>query len=279
MKRNVRNGSLMILSITCSAAALVWAVRSETDRAYLYASLVIIALILIPFYISFEKDRPYARQIVLVSVMTALAVASRAAFFWIPQFKPIIAVIIIAGAALGAQSGFIVGSMSAFVSNFLFGQGPWTPFQMVAWGLIGMLAGLLFNRYFMGSYKPAVPHAQDAPHAPAAADALNAPAASQGPNAASKPGLTGDTAEKSVIPLMIYGAVSCFVLHGAITDIWTWLSISDRPTLGQLITVYSAGLIPDLVLAAATVLFLGLAAGPMLKKIRRVSMKYGMQAR
>ena len=234
MERAVRNRLLILISITGCAAALAWAVLSGIDRAYLYASLIILALILIPFYISFEKDRPYARQIVLVSVMTALAVASRAAFFWVPQFKPIIAVIIISGAGLGAQSGFVVGSMSAFVSNFLFGQGPWTPFQMTAWGLIGMLAGLLFCRESSSS------------------DSFK------------------------VAPLMIYGAVSCFLLHGAITDIWTVLSVSDRPTIGQFITVYSAGLIPDLVLAAATVLFLGAAARPMLKKISRVNMKYGI---
>lgn len=234
MERAVRNRLLILISITGCAAALAWAVLSGIDRAYLYASLIILALILIPFYISFEKDRPYARQIVLVSVMTALAVASRAAFFWVPQFKPIIAVIIISGAGLGAQSGFVVGSMSAFVSNFLFGQGPWTPFQMTAWGLIGMLAGLLFCRESSSS------------------DSIK------------------------VAPLMIYGAVSCFLLHGAITDIWTVLSVSDRPTAGQFITVYSAGLIPDLILAAATVLFLGAATRPMLKKINRVKMKYGI---
>ena len=234
MERAIRNRLLILISIMGCAAALAWAVLSGIDRAYLYASLIILALILIPFYISFEKDRPYARQIVLVSVMTALAVASRAAFFWVPQFKPIIAVIIISGAGLGAQSGFVVGSMSAFVSNFLFGQGPWTPFQMTAWGLIGMLAGLLFCRESSSS------------------DSIK------------------------VAPLMIYGAVSCFLLHGAITDIWTVLSVSDRPTIGQFITVYSAGLIPDLILAAATVLFLGAAARPMLKKINRVKMKYGI---
>ena len=235
MERAIRNRLLILISILGCAATLAWAVLSGIDRAYLYASLIILALILIPFYISFEKDRPYARQIVLVSVMTALAVASRAAFFWVPQFKPIIAVIIISGAGLGAQSGFVVGAMSAFVSNFLFGQGPWTPFQMTAWGLIGMLAGLLFCRGYSSS------------------DSFK------------------------VAPMMIYGAVSCFLLHGAITDIWTVLSVSDRPTIGQFITVYSAGLIPDLVLAAATVLFLGAAARPMLKKLRRMNVKYGIQ--
>ena len=67
MERAVRNRLLILISITGCAAALAWAVLSGIDRAYLYASLIILALILIPFYISFEKDRPYARQIVLVS--------------------------------------------------------------------------------------------------------------------------------------------------------------------------------------------------------------------
>lgn len=225
-------------------------------RGYLYISILILAAILIPFYISFEKDRPYARQIVLVAVMTALAVASRAAFFWVPQFKPVIAVIIIAGIAMGAKSGFVVGSMTAFVSNFLFGQGPWTPFQMVAWGIIGMLAGLLFNRKYM---------------------LLQQYGAEQDAEQSLKQSTLHETGRKAnLMPVMIYGAISCFVIHGAITDIWTLLSISDQPTFGELITVYSAGLIPDLVLAAATVIFLAVAADPMLKKLRRMQAKYGM---
>ena len=213
-------------------------------RGYLYISILILAAVLIPFYISFEKSRPYARQIVLVAVMTALAVASRAAFFWFPQFKPVIAVIIIAGIAMGAKAGFVVGSMTAFVSNFLFGQGPWTPFQMVAWGIIGMAAGLLFSRKYMSREMP------------------------------EKAEQSGSIRE--LMPVLIYGAVSCFLIHGAITDIWTLLSISDKPTLGELITVYSAGLIPDLILASATVIFLAAAADPMLRKLKRMQIKYGM---
>ena len=241
-----RNTILTVISITGCCLVLAAAILSRADRAFLYAAPVIVALIVIPFFVSFERDRPYAREIVLVAVMITLAVASRAAFFWIPQFKPIIAVIIIAGAAMGAQKGFVVGSLSALVSNFLFGQGPWTIFQMVAWGLIGMFAGLLFYR--AASENKMQPDDE-------------APASVQ---------------RKKIYAMMVYGAVSCFVLHGAITDIWTVLSISDRPTLAELITVYSAGLIPDLVLAAATVIFIALGAGPILKKIRRVQMKYMM---
>jgi len=118
-------------------------IRMPGDSGYLVSSLLMIFYIMIPFFLSFEKRKPQAREVVLIAVMIALAVVSRAAFFMVPQFKPMLAIIIIAGVCLGAQSGFLVGSMSAFVSNFLFGQGPWTPFQMLAWGLIGFFAGVL----------------------------------------------------------------------------------------------------------------------------------------
>ena len=267
-----RNTILTVISITGCCLVLAAAALSGADRAFLYAAPVIVALIVVPFFVSFERDRPYAREIVLVAVMITLAVASRAAFFWIPQFKPIIAVIIIAGAAMGAQKGFVVGSMSAFVSNFLFGQGPWTIFQMVAWGLIGMFAGLLFYRDVAGN-GTMINEVAAAENGSPGNDINDAYVNNDDPQTAKAP---ATVQRKKIYAMMLYGAVSCFVLHGAITDIWTVLSISDRPTLAELMTVYSAGLIPDLVLAAATVIFIALGAQPMLKKISRVQMKYMM---
>lgn len=109
-------------------------------------SAIVIAMVMAPFILAFEGRRPQARELVLIAVMIALAVAGRAAFFMVPQFKPMIALVIIAGVALGAESGFVTGSLSAFISNFIFGQGPWTPWQMFALGLIGFLAGMLFAK-------------------------------------------------------------------------------------------------------------------------------------
>ena len=86
-----------------------------------------------------------AREMAPLSVLTALAVVSRAVFYLIPQVKPIAAVVIVAGMCLGPFSGYMVGALSAFLSNFLFGQGIWTPFQMVALGLVGLLAGMLLH--------------------------------------------------------------------------------------------------------------------------------------
>ena len=94
-------------------------------------------------FVAFEGRRPTAREIAVVAVLTALAVAARAAFVWVPHFKPMAAIIMIAGIAAGPQTGFLVGSVAALASNFIFGQGPWTPWQMLAFGVVGLVAGLL----------------------------------------------------------------------------------------------------------------------------------------
>lgn len=120
--------------------------RTLPGRAHYFTSTLVIIFILIPFFLSFEGKKPSARVLVLISVLCALAVASRAIFAMLPNFKPIYGIIIIAGIALGAQAGFLVGAVSAFASNFLFGQGPWTPWQMLAYGTCGLLAGLLYFR-------------------------------------------------------------------------------------------------------------------------------------
>lgn len=82
----------------------------------------------------------------LIAVLCALGVAGRAAFFMLPQFKPVMALTIISGVALGGETGFLVGAVTMLVSNILFSQGAWTPFQMFCMGIIGFLAGVLFRK-------------------------------------------------------------------------------------------------------------------------------------
>lgn len=108
---------------------------------YLTATLIIIET-LIPFFVAFESRKPQARELVILAVLCTLAVASRVAVP-IPHFKPVFGVIMISGLAFGPQSGFLVGAMSAFASNFFASQGPWTPWQMLAYGAAGLLAGAL----------------------------------------------------------------------------------------------------------------------------------------
>lgn len=115
------------------------------DRVYLIVSVVLIILAIVLFVRSFEKKKPGTKDVVLISVMISLAVVGRLVFFMIPQFKPCAAIIIITGIMLGKQAGFLSGILTAFISDFFFGMGPWTVWQMIAFGLIGLMSAIIFN--------------------------------------------------------------------------------------------------------------------------------------
>ncbi len=125
-------------------------------RSYYITALLVLLECILPFLISFEKRRPSARELSRTAALCALGVAGRAAFFMLPQFKPVLAITILSGVNYGAESGFLVGAMTMLVSNILFSQGPWTPWQMFAMGLCGMLAGIIFrkrpNRYALCAF-------------------------------------------------------------------------------------------------------------------------------
>ncbi len=109
------------------------------EKRHLIVSFGVALLALLLFGAGFDRKKIGARRLVIVAVMTALSIVGRL----IPVFKPIAALTILTAMYLGSEAGFLVGAMSALVSNFYFGQGPWTPFQMLAWGLIGLAAGYL----------------------------------------------------------------------------------------------------------------------------------------
>lgn len=113
------------------------------DRAYIWISLCVALLSCLPFFLRFEHKAEDGRRTAVLAVMTALSVIGRFAFSAIPHFKPVSAVVIITGVYLGPEAGFLCGALSAIVSNIIFGQGPWTPFQMMTWGLIGFVAGII----------------------------------------------------------------------------------------------------------------------------------------
>lgn len=119
-------------------------IRVFGDRKYTFISLFVLLEALLPFFLLFEGRKPQARELVVIAVLCAVGAAGRAAFAMLPGFKPVMALVILSGAALGCETGFLVGAVTMFVSNFFFGQGPWTPWQMFSMGLIGFLAGLLF---------------------------------------------------------------------------------------------------------------------------------------
>lgn len=115
------------------------------DKRYYFISLLMIVEIMIPFAVVFEGRKPQARELIIISVLCALATAGRTVFFMLPQFKPALALVIIAGVCFGGETGFLVGAITGFVSNFFFGQGPWTPWQMFALGIVGLIGGILFQ--------------------------------------------------------------------------------------------------------------------------------------
>lgn len=105
--------------------------------------LLVVALVLLLFFAGYEAGRPALRQIMPTLVLAAIAAAGRILFASVPDLKPVSAIAIIAGATLGRRNGFMVGALAALTSNFFFGQGMWTPWQMYAWGLVGYLGGVL----------------------------------------------------------------------------------------------------------------------------------------
>ncbi len=114
-----------------------------SDKQYAFISLSIALIACVPFFMNFEKNNRNTHQLVILAVMIAMSVTGRFIFAVIPGFKPVTAIVVITAMYFGSEAGFLTGALSAFISNFYFGQGPWSPFQMFTWGLIGLLAGVL----------------------------------------------------------------------------------------------------------------------------------------
>lgn len=131
---------LLLIPFTIYAGVHYW-----QDSEYYLVSMLILGECMLPFFLIFEGRHPKARELVIIAVFCALAVAGRALFFMLPQFKPVMAIVIIAGIALGGESGFLVGALTMLISNIFLGMGPWTPWQMFAMGLVGFLGGIIFH--------------------------------------------------------------------------------------------------------------------------------------
>lgn len=131
-----------IFSLILLPTALLLLAYYQVEQTALLSFVAVIAALL-PFFISFERRKLAVRNLLPIVVMTALASAGRLLFAAVPGFKPVLAIIIVSAITFGPASGFMTGALTALASNLFFGQGPWTPWQMYAFGLIGYLAGLL----------------------------------------------------------------------------------------------------------------------------------------
>ena len=138
----MRRTLLEVASLVSVPAVLIICVLMGIDYTALVTTLVV-ALSLIPFIIGLERDNLKPKNIMPIVVLSALAVAGRVIFAAFPNVKPVSAIVIMAGVIFGRRSGFITGLLAALVSNVFFGQGPWTLWQMYAWGLMGYVAGTL----------------------------------------------------------------------------------------------------------------------------------------
>lgn len=114
------------------------------------ASFLILGAVLLGGFAWYERSRPTSQVVALVAALAALAVAGRLAFAALPNVVATTDIVIFAGYALGPAPGFAVGALAGLVSNFWFGQGPWTPWQMAGWGLCGVLGAALA----LGGRKP-----------------------------------------------------------------------------------------------------------------------------
>lgn len=136
-----------IFSLLFLPVSLLLLAYHQVEQTALLSFLAVI-IALLPFFVSFERRKWQVRNLLPIVVMTALATAGRLLFTAAPNFKPVLSIIIVTAISFGPASGFMTGALTALASNLFFGQGPWTPWQMYAFGLVAYLAGVLQQKAF-----------------------------------------------------------------------------------------------------------------------------------
>ena len=230
-KLSTRTKIMLVLSLLLIPLTIWAGLQWDGGRKYMIISLAIIFETMLPFFLIFEGRKPQARELVILSVLSALAIGGRAIFFAMPGFKPVAAMVILTGVAFGAEAGFMVGTMTMFCSNVLFGQGPWTPWQMFAIGIIGLLSGVLFRKGLL---------------------------------------------HRDRFSLCAFGGLAIFLIYGGIMNPASILMYQPNPTWKMILTACITGVPADAIHALATVLFLWFLSEPMLEKLDRVKVKYGL---
>lgn len=134
----------VLMLLVLAPVSVILCFRFLESRNYYISAVLIIIFSILPFFVYFENRKIKTAEIVLVAMMIALCVASRGVMAFVPQVKPTCALVIVTAIAFGPNVGFVTGSLSMLLSNFLFGQGMFTPFQMLGMGLVGFFCGLIF---------------------------------------------------------------------------------------------------------------------------------------
>ena len=210
-------------------ATLYLGIRMGGRSYYLSATLIIVEM-LVPFFVAFEGRKIQARELVILAVMCAIAIVARVAFP-IPHMKPMFAVIMLTGIAFGPQSGFMVGAISALASNFFAGQGPTTPWQMMAYGAGGLLAGFLAQKGWLN---------------------------------------------KNRWELAIFGFLMTALWVGVLLDVSSLFLMTTEINLASALAIFGSGVPVNLAQAATTAVTMLLLGVPLLDKLDRIKLKYGM---
>lgn len=229
--------SLTIMVLLVPLAVVLF---TRLKQSFYLSGLTIIVLTIAAFFLHFESRKPQARELVLLAVLCALAVASRAAFGFVPHFKPMLAIVMLTGIAFGPEAGFLCGAISGFASNFIFGQGPWTPWQMFAYGIGGMLAGLFA---LCGILKKS-------------------------------PRAWRDGGWRDILGLTVFGFLCILLVVGPLLDTSTFF-MAGFSTSSPL-AIYLAGVPVNCVHGSAVALTMLLFGKPLLDRLRRIQIKYGM---
>lgn len=235
-----RTKTALLLICAAIPSMIFFGIFFLNDRSPLFIALCIIALSMLPFCMIFEDRRPQARELLLIAVMAAIAAVGRVAFFMLPQFKPLMAIVIITGVSLGAESGFLTGAVAGFVSNFFLGQGPWTPWQMFGFGITGFLAGLLFCK-------------------------------KQGTKI-----LSEKQRRRKKAGICIFGGFSTLIIYGFLMDTASVTMFSSEFSWKLFKASYVTGFPFNVIHAIATVAFLAVLLNPFERKLERIKVKYGM---
>lgn len=265
---------------------------------YMVISLLILIAIMAPFFMIFEKRKPKAREIVLIAMMSAIVVVSHMALHIAFPVQIGTALVIVSGIALGPEAGFLIGALSRFICNFYMGQGVWTPWQMFTWGLLAFLAGLAFNR---GNIEKLNSRSFRIIMGPtltmvfaeiiAYVSTIILPSGSDGYQwrfyAFGAVGLIGGILIQrrrlpiSPVTMAFFTFVTTFVVYGGIMNIATLITStsivgSETISLSGLKTVYIAGLPYDLMHAFTAALCIFIIGEPMVSKLERIKIKYGI---
>ncbi|MBE6014088.1 MAG: ECF transporter S component [Lachnospiraceae bacterium] len=126
-------------------ATILWAVSLGPQKTMLISILILI-YVMVPFFFVYEKRKPRAREVVMIAVLSAMTCLGTLVSASILPIQIGTAMVIITGISFGPEAGFLVGALGRFVANFFQSQGPWTPWQMFCWGILGFLAGLIFHK-------------------------------------------------------------------------------------------------------------------------------------